>query len=244
LVRLVLTGLSAGNHLLTWRVSNNIVGHHYGVVLTDMKRDIVSELSSKGYWPAVAMEYLLRKEYARAVELCTIRLKDYPDLISGRVILARALYHSGQFDSAEEEFYRVLQQDPDNLVALKYLGDMKFMNGDEATAFSYYSKVLNIDPKTRGLASSIDQETTQKTHVLTLKKGHEKETPGIRRLREMPFKTETMGDLLLRQGHSRLALEIFRELAVKNQDQRLFEKYEKTRKSLNIKEENDVSRSN
>ncbi|UCD93544.1 MAG: tetratricopeptide repeat protein [Candidatus Zixiibacteriota bacterium] len=209
-----------------------------------MERDIVVELSSKGYWPATAMEYLRKREYSKAVELCTIRLKDYPDLVSGRVVLARALYHSGQSESAEQEFYRVLRRDPDNLVALKYLGDLKFGQGDEATAFSYYMKVLEIDPQTGGLASLLEQEEAQKTHVLTLKRGQEKETSKIGRLREIPFKTETMGDLLLKQGHSRLALEIFRELADESQDQRLVEKYEKTRQSLNMKEKNDVSKSN
>ena len=209
-----------------------------------MQERLISDLSAKGYWPATAMEYLRRKEYSKAVELCTIRLKDYPDLVSGRVVLARALFHSGQPESAEQEFYRILQRDPDNLVALKYLGDLKFGQGDETTAFSYYMKVMETDPQTRGLASLLEQKEAQKTRVLTLKRGQEKDTSAAGRLRDIPFKTETMGDLLLKQGHSRLALEIFRELADASHDQRLVEKYEKTRKSLNMKEGNDVSKSN
>jgi tetratricopeptide (TPR) repeat protein len=209
-----------------------------------MEKDIIVELSAKGYWPATAMEYLRRREYSKAVELCTIRLKDYPDLVSGRVVLARALFHSGQQETAEEEFYSVLRKDPDNLVALKYLGDLKYGQGEEATAFSYYMKVLEIDPQTRGLASLLEQKEAQKTRVLTLKRSQEKDTSVAGRLRDIPFKTETMGDLLLKQGHSHLALEIFRELADDSGDQRLVEKYEETRKSLNMKERNDVSKSN
>lgn len=197
-----------------------------------MDENILSELSSKGYWPAAAMVYFKEKKYSQAVGLCLIRLEDYPNIISGRIILGRALYHSGQYEAAEEQFYGILQRDPNNLVALKYLGDLKFKAGDEVTAFSYYLKVLEINPQTGGLSSPLEKENIEETKVLMLKKGRE----GIRdediRVPEIPIRTETAGDLLLAQGHTRLALGLFGELAAKTGDQRLLEKIDEARKKL------------
>jgi tetratricopeptide (TPR) repeat protein len=197
-----------------------------------MDGNIVAELSSKGYWPALAMEYLKDKKHSKAVELCLLRLKDDPDIVSGRIILARALYHSGQVDAAEEEFYKILQKDPYNLVALKYLGDLKFKRGDEATAFSYYSRVLEIDPHTSRLSSSLEGQAPEETRILTLKKNSEEIETVSTQLRDIPFKTETVGDLLLAQGHPRLAREVYRELAARSANPRLLEKLDKIEEML------------
>ncbi|PKK84653.1 MAG: hypothetical protein CVT49_02195 [candidate division Zixibacteria bacterium HGW-Zixibacteria-1] len=203
-----------------------------------MTVNLLSDLASKGYWPALAMEYFLEKKYARAIELCMIRLKEYPEILSGRIVYARSLYHTGQYEAAEEQFYKILQYDPDNLVALKYLGDLKFKAGEETTAFAYYSKIIEIEPNTNALSSPVNfdkSKAVELTRVLVLKKKTEetditdiKELP----LRELPFKTETLGDLLLKQGHPRLALQIFQELAEKNGNPQLLEKIEKTQQSI------------
>jgi len=209
-----------------------------------METNLFNELSSKGYWPAVAMEYFNERLYSRAVELCTIRLKEYPDLLSGRLILARALYHSGQYESAEEEFRKVLQRDPQNLVSLKYLGDLKFRAKDEATAMTYYSRVLEIEPNTSGLSSELDRKAVEETKILTIKRAAKKEDDISAALRELPFKTETVGDLLMEQGHTRLALEVFRELASRNQNPRLNEKIEKALDTIKNRDKNNVPREN
>jgi tetratricopeptide (TPR) repeat protein len=201
-----------------------------------MSENLTSELSSKGYWPAVAMEYLNEKKYSKAVELCMLRLKEYPEILSGYVILARALFHSGQYETAEEEFYNILRKDPNNAAALKYLGDLKFRSGDEVTAFSYYDKVLEFDPYSGALVSPIKKEKTEETKVLTIKKGRENVNVDDIDLREIPFKTETVGDLLSRQGHFRLALKVFQHLAGESQDPRVLEKLEKTKTALKDRE--------
>jgi len=201
-----------------------------------MSAELTAELASKGYWPAVASEYLKDKKYSKAVELCRLRLKEYPEILSGHVILARALYHSGQYEAAEEEFYNILAKDPNNSTALKYLGDLKFRNGDQITALSYYEKVLEIDPYSKALVSPIEREVTETTKVLTLKEGREDVEIDDTDLREIPFKTETVGDLLTSQGHHRLALKVFQHLADDSPNQRILDKLEKTKTALKDKE--------
>ena len=197
---------------------------------------ITSELSSKGYWPAVAQEYLDNKKYARVIELCTVRLKGQAKTFSGRIIYAQALYHSGQNDIVEKEFYKILQIDPNNLKALKYLGDIKFDSGDSAMANSYYDRVLQIDPNTSGLCCSIENGHKEITRVLTIKKGSEKAPVSRQKLRELPFKTETVGELLLAQGHPRLALSVFRELAEQTNNPRLQTRVEEIENALKNKD--------
>jgi tetratricopeptide (TPR) repeat protein len=198
--------------------------------------ELTAELASKGYWPAVAMEYLHDEKYSKAVELCRMRLKEYPEILSGHIILARALYYSGQYDASEEEFYKILGKDPNNSAALKYLGDLKFRAGEEITAFSYYGKVLDIDPYSKALKSPIKNSIVEETKILTLKRSKEDIEIDDTELREIPFKTETVGDLLSSQGHFRLALKVFQHLAGESPNPRILEKLEKTKTALKDKE--------
>jgi len=185
----------------------------------------------------VAYEYYREGKYERALELCRKRLAENPALLSGRVILARTLYESGQIESAEEEFYEILRSDPENLAALKYLGDIKFAAGDEAMASSFYERIHKIDPHSSGLYCSLDRALkSNDARSVTLRRSSEeaqsKNGPG----RDLPFKTETMGDLLLSQGHSRMALQIYEELAERENNDRLTEKIERARSLMSKKE--------
>lgn len=198
-----------------------------------MNNELTSKLSAKGYWPAKAREYLCSRKYSRAVELCTSRLKDDPEILSGRIVLAQALYHSNQLNEAESQFYRILQVDPDNILALKYLGDLKFRAGDTIVAFSFYERVLKLDRYTRGLKSSLEREELERTietKLLTLRRKSETAEKTGERLRQLPFDTETAGDILLEQGHSRMAGKIFKKLFKKSESPRLLEKLEKIKK--------------
>ncbi len=200
-----------------------------------MNNDLTAELAVKGYWPAKAKEYFENKKYSKTVELCTSMLKDNPEILSGRILLAQALYHSNQLNEAESQFYRILQVDPDNILALKYLGDLKFRAGDRIVAFSFYERVLKLDRYTTGLKSSLAKEELDRSKEITLltfrKKGESIENTR-ERLRQLPFDTETTGDLLMEQGHSRMAGRIFEKLFNKTQSPRLLEKLEKI-KNLN-----------
>jgi tetratricopeptide (TPR) repeat protein len=193
-----------------------------------MNNELTTHLFSKGYWPAVAQVYLDKKDYARVIEYCVPRAAENPDILSAKVIYARALYHSGQFEIAEEKFYGILQIDPDNLVALKYLGDIKFRHGDKVGSFLFYSRVLKIDPYTRGLSCPLEKTAPAETRITIIKKGGDIAARPIRRFRQLPFKTETAGDILLAQGHTRMAMEIFRRLAKKSSHPRILDKIRKT----------------
>ena len=191
------------------------------------KADLVRELSAQGYWPAQAAKYLSEGRYSRAIEICKEHLREEPQSLSGRLIYALALYGAGQTNSAAEQFYRVLSVDPDNLVALKHLGDIKFAQGDEMAAMANYARVLEIDPYCRGLKSDLRTTEIRTTRTITLSR--EAESPTEKEADtptrwKIHFYTETIGDLYLAQGHPRLAAEVFRTLNEKNHNPRLAEK--------------------
>jgi len=196
------------------------------------------ELCLTGYAPAVAATHLREGRYSKAVEICREQLERETDLLSVRLILARALYHAGQTDSAAEQFYHVLSVDPDNLVALKYLADIKFANSDEMTALAGYRRVLEIDPDCHALYSPLSPKARETTRTITIKRPLEAadKVPSRAPLRKIYFYTETMGDLFLAQGHSRLAAEVYRSLGQSAPNLRLDEKLARADRKAQDKE--------
>ena len=60
-----------------------------------------------------------------AIRICRDGLAAHPTYVSGRVVLGRALLEQGALEEAEAEFRRVLELAPDNLLALRTLGEIQ-----------------------------------------------------------------------------------------------------------------------
>lgn len=197
-------------------------------------------LAATGYWPARAAKYFYEGKYARVVELCKENLPHHTSLVSAHLIYARALYHAGQLDSAAEQLFAVLALDTDNIVALKYLGDLNYNRGNEFTAMSYYLRILELDPLCGGLKSDLTGHpggSRETTRTITISRPGEKTPPKkTPLLREIHFYTETVGDLYLAQGHPRLAAEVFRVLNSREQNPRLIEKLFRAEQKIKEKE--------
>lgn len=196
-------------------------------------------LAAGGYWPARAAIFLAEEKYSRAVEICNANLAEHPDLISGRLILARALLKAGQIESATRQFSQVLSRDANNLVALKLLGDIKFAEGDKAGAMALYGHIQEIDPDCRGIRSPLKRTRAETTHTITLKHAKEQKTtrPASAGSHSIEFFTETIGDLYLQQGHSRLAVEVFQAIAERNPSPRIADKLAKAEQRISEKDD-------
>ena len=195
---------------------------------------LVERLALAGYWPARASRLVDEGRFAEAVALCRERLVTDPHTLAGRTVYATALYKAGQTDAAAEQFFILLSRDPDSLVALKYLGDMKFADGDELTAMTYYERIQQLDPHGTGLACTLERPTEQ-TMSITLTRPAETKAADSQS-RRIPFYTETIGDLYLDQGHPRLAAEVYRTLFEKNASPRLAEKLDRVEQLISRKE--------
>ena len=206
-------------------------------VIKKAEMSLTEILCNQGYWPALAERFLSEGKYSRTVEVCKQHLSEDFNLVSGWIIYGKALFFAGQMDLAEENFYCVLAYDPDNIVSLKFLGDIKFTQGDDISAMAFYTRVLEIAPSCRGLNSPLKHKTESAAKMVTLQRKPEK--AAIKKetnLREIPFYTETMGDIYLAQGHNRLAAQVYRTLADKNNNPRLMDKLEKLEKEINKKD--------
>ena len=188
--------------------------------------DLREELNSAGYQPAQVYKYLDEKKYSRVVELCRAMDDNLSRLPSVQLAHARALFHTGQLESANLIFDKVLSREPENVMALKYLGDIRFADSDEYSALTYYNRILEIDPETTLLACSRSGVATETTRTVTLVRAGEKPVSPSKpsSLRQIHFFTETMGDLYLSQGHSRMALKVFEKLSEREESPRLREK--------------------
>ena len=192
------------------------------------------------YWPKQAEELLNQGEFAQVIDLCEKNLVSEPYITSARMIYTRALFGQNRLDEAIEQLYHVLSIDPDNLAALKMLGDIHYQREDFVSAMAAYGRVLEIDPDCRGLKCAFSPKETEPSQKLILERSSESPVVGKTDSVERLFRTETVGDIYLKQGQVREALEIFRELAHDKQNHRLSEKLANVERLAAIKERRDV----
>jgi cytochrome c-type biogenesis protein CcmH/NrfG len=120
------------------------------------------EENPRRYFAPLANEYRKGGQLKRAIEICRTQLAQMPGHMSGQIVYGQALYEAGEFDEARQVFTRALSLDPENLIALKSLGDMSLQAGKTSEARSWYMRLLDADPKDTAvvaLVSEIDAST-------------------------------------------------------------------------------------
>jgi len=107
------------------------------------------------YFAPLANEHRKSGDLEQAIALCRAHLPQQPAHISGHIVLGQALFEAGQLDESRETFHTALDLDPENLIALRYLGDIARTGGDIPTARSWYQRVLEVDPRNDEIESLI-----------------------------------------------------------------------------------------
>ncbi len=95
----------------------------------------------------LADAYRRAGEYAKAEGLILHGLKNHPNYISAYNVLGRVYLDSERFTDAHEQFSKVLELDPHNLIALRALGDLAVEGGNPEEARSWYERMLLVDPR-------------------------------------------------------------------------------------------------
>lgn len=109
----------------------------------------------------VADMYRKRGELDRAIEICNSGLEQHTDYVSGRVILGKCFYDRGASERAKTEFEKVLELDSENMVALKFLGDIYLAEDKKEKAADYYKELLEIDPTNDRIRSLYEDLTEE-----------------------------------------------------------------------------------
>src|SRR5437763_15432805 len=99
------------------------------------------------YFAPLANEYRKAGELQQAILICQEFLPQQPGHMSGHIVYGQALFESARFDEARAVFETALSLDPENLIALRHLGDIAGHDGDAATARRWYERVLEADPR-------------------------------------------------------------------------------------------------
>ena len=81
------------------------------------------------FFAPLANEYRKSGDLEMAITLCQQHLADQPGNMNGQVVYGQALYEAGRFDEAKATFETALTLDPENLIALRHLGDIACTNG-------------------------------------------------------------------------------------------------------------------
>lgn len=128
-----------------------------------MDYDRLRELQAKfdenprRYFAPLANEYRKGGNPKRAIEICRAHLAQMPGHMSGQVVYGQSLFEGGEFDEARKVFEGALVLDPENLIALRSLGDLALQSGNNAEARTWYTKLLDADPKDSSVISLIAQ---------------------------------------------------------------------------------------
>lgn len=214
--------------------SNPVIGQRAAGLPSGSNINTRDRLIENGYWPARAAKLLEAKAYSQVIALCRENLDEDSSVWSGRIIYALALFHSEQLEGAEKQFHQVLSWDPDNLVALKHLGDIRHAQNDQFGAMSHYQRVLEIDPDCQGLRTDLDSRRQTTTRTIAMKRPAEQKPDNNQRAPQIRFYTETIGNLYLAQGHSRLAAKVFKRLLETDDNPKWQEKLEQAEKRQSI----------
>lgn len=105
----------------------------------------------------LANEYRKSGEIDRAIEICRAHVPQQPGYISGYIVLGQALYESKQLEESRQTFETALTLDPENLIALRQLGDIARDQRDLDQARAWYRRLLEVDPQNEEVAQQLDE---------------------------------------------------------------------------------------
>ncbi len=99
------------------------------------------------YFAPLANEYRKVGDLDQALFICEAYLPQQPGHMSGHIVYAQTLFEMARYDDSKAAFGTALALDPENLIALRHLGDIARQAGDLNTAREWYQRVLEADPR-------------------------------------------------------------------------------------------------
>lgn len=114
------------------------------------------------FFAPLANEHRKAGDLEQAIALCRAHLPHQAGHISGHIVLAQALNDAGEHEEARYVFHQALELDPENLIALRCLGDLARERGDLADAGHWYQRVLEVDPRNEEMSQLARQVESER----------------------------------------------------------------------------------
>ncbi len=105
------------------------------------------EENPRRFFAPLANEYRKSGDVERAIQLCETHVAEAPANLSGQIVLGQSLFDAGRYEDARQPFSVAVQLDPENLIALRHLGDIARFLGSPGEAAGWYQRVLEADPR-------------------------------------------------------------------------------------------------
>ena len=115
--------------------------------------DLINELlaqfnaNPRRVFARLANEYRKAGDPQSAIDLCRTHVPLQPTYISGHIVFGQALFEQGELDEARTAFETAISLDPENLIAIRQLGDIARVTGDSRGARTWYERLLEMDPQ-------------------------------------------------------------------------------------------------
>lgn len=119
------------------------------------------EENPRRYFAPLANEYRKAGDLEQAIDICRQHLAEQPGHMSGHIVFGQALFEAGQLDEAQQIFSAALALDPENLIALRHLGDIARGQGEARAAQAWYQRVLDADPRNEEIAAIVRELAAQ-----------------------------------------------------------------------------------
>ena len=156
----------------------------------------------------LADAYRKNGEIDRAIEIIEKGLEKFPQYASAHVILGKCFYDKGATERSKGEFSRVLELDGENMVALKFMGDILLAEDKRQESAEYYRRILAIDPTNETVARAL-KEMEASFVVKEIDLGNAK---SVRDERPRELATMTLAGIYAAQGYYNKALRIYRDV--------------------------------
>lgn len=105
----------------------------------------------------LADAYRKAGEVDKALELCRSGLELHPDYVSAHIVLGRCLMDTKDDAGATEVFQKVLTLDPENILALRILGEIAERMGKFDEAAGWLARLLAADPMNGDAAEALNR---------------------------------------------------------------------------------------
>ncbi|HSG27366.1 MAG TPA: tetratricopeptide repeat protein, partial [Candidatus Krumholzibacterium sp.] len=169
----------------------------------------LNEAPDSRLFAPLADAYRKSGQVDRAIELCEEGLGKFPDYASAHVILGKCFYDKGATERSKAEFDRVLELDSENMVALKFLGDIMQAENRYDEARKYFDRLLAIDPMNEEVLRLL-KEMEKDFHARDIDLEDEGSVRKVQQPREMA--TMTLAGIYASQGYYAKALKMYRDI--------------------------------
>src|SRR5262245_31314593 len=111
--------------------------------IDDLRRRVQKDPASIAF-AQLAEELRRAGQLDESIDTCRTGLTRHPGYLSARVTLGRALLELNELEAAQGELEHVLRSAPENLAAIRGLGEIHHRRGDLAAALAQYRAALAL----------------------------------------------------------------------------------------------------